>query len=60
MMFGQVQPLRLALVGAFSVGKMSYSIVLLNEQWLHTTEEEATAFANFNSICKPHYNWLIR
>ncbi len=43
MMFGQAQPLRLALVGAFSVGKSSLLNCLLNEQWLHTAQEEATA-----------------
>lgn len=42
-MFGQPQPLRLALVGAFSVGKSSLLNCLLNDQWLHTAQEEATA-----------------
>lgn len=41
------QPLRLALVGGFSVGKSSLLNMLLGQKWLFTAKEEATALPTF-------------
>ncbi|MFO1375227.1 MAG: dynamin family protein [Agitococcus sp.] len=41
------QPLRLALVGGFSVGKSSLLNMLLEQKWLFTAKEEATALPTF-------------
>ncbi|MCO8073047.1 dynamin family protein [Acinetobacter lwoffii] len=43
MLFEKNKPLRLALVGSFSVGKSSLLNGMLNDVWLHAAQEEATA-----------------
>ncbi len=45
--FNTSAPIRLALVGSFSVGKSSLLNVLLGNRWLHTAQEEATALPTF-------------
>ena len=39
----QEKKLKMALVGAFSVGKSSLLNALLGDRWLYTAQEEATA-----------------